>query len=32
MRPRMSPMKFMDSIENTSTKVLPSFSLGRVVV
>ena len=25
MRPRMSPMKFMDSIEKTSTKVLPSF-------
>jgi hypothetical protein len=25
MRPRTSPMKFMDSIEKTSTKVLPSF-------
>src|SRR6266436_3596575 len=25
MRPRMRPMKFMDSIEKTSTKVLPSF-------
>src|SRR5712692_6239910 len=25
MRPRMSPMKFMDSIEKTSTRVLPSF-------
>src|SRR2546430_13392767 len=25
MRPRMRPMKFMDSIEKTSTNVLPSF-------
>ena len=25
MRPRTSPMKFMDSIEKTSTRVLPSF-------
>src|SRR6267143_2687229 len=25
MRPRMRPMKFMDSIEKTSTRVLPSF-------
>jgi hypothetical protein len=25
MRPRTRPMKFMDSIEKTSTKVLPSF-------
>ena len=25
MRPRMRPMKFIDSIEKTSTNVLPSF-------